>query len=227
MKRTENFPYIRAASFLLALLVGAHAAAKEKVTTLRSISINASTLSIDGNEVWLGDKLGKWLDSIPGKPRCFHQKKNPTLCVWDDIGLEVGTSPEDITRVEFINVYLAADPLTEAIEKRPSFPTGLFDGNLELDGFKFDAKTEFRAIGMHANRSRELTCGGRSCGSPYGYFNKAARIDFWLDRGSDRGHIIRFSINCSSTERCAALIPEAKKVKGKPENNQMRSLKPR
>jgi hypothetical protein len=183
------------------------ASPEQETPPRRSIVIKESVIKIDGKEVWLGDKVENWLAAIPGKARCSHETNSLKFCVWDDLGLEIGTNLEDTTRVKFANINLAFDRSTAPSDRLPSAPTGVFVGHLELDGFQFDAKTEFRQIGLHAARNRELTCGGRSCGSPYGLFSKAARLYFDLDRGSDRGFVVTIYISCSSTAKCADLIP--------------------
>lgn len=85
---------------------------------------------------------------------------------------------------------------------------GSFQGKVEIDGFEFDANTEFRLIGQNAAKIRELTCGGRYCGRPYGQFSEVAKISFRLDSGDDRGHVTDFSISCDSTESCRKRIPK-------------------
>lgn len=208
MNRAYSTLMIIVTSALLSMPACAISNAQHEQDKTRSLSIKGTSLSIDGTELWLGDTMDNWLASISGKPRCFHKKNSLKLCVWDEIGIEVGTAINDITRIEFINVHVAKDSSLESIEKRPSFPTGLFTGHLEIDGMPFDATTEFRSIGLRADRKRQLSCGSRSCSHPYGYFNEAAKLHFQLDRGSDRGKIIQFSINCFSIRECQALIPK-------------------
>jgi hypothetical protein len=197
----------------LAIASGGPAQANEKTQFHRSIILMKSTIKIDGKEVWLGDRIENWISTISGKARCSHKRNSLKLCVWDDMGLEIGTDLVDTTRVAFVNINLAFDQYTAPADRLPAAPTGLFGGHLELDGFAFNATTQFRQVGLHADRMRELTCGGRSCGSPYGLFSEAARLYFRLDRGSDKGYVVRMSIDCFSTEKCAALIPVSKDQK--------------
>jgi hypothetical protein len=199
-------------SILITLGIAGWSSARteERPQLRRSIVIKATTIKIDGKEVWLGDKIDTWISTIQGKARCNQEKNSLKLCVWDEIGLEIGTDLTDTKRVAFININLTFDRHAAPEDRLPAAPTGVFDGYLELDGFAFNASTQFRQIGLHADRKRELTCGGRSCGNPYGLFSKAARLYFELDRGSDSGYVVTMSIDCFSTAKCAALIPVSK-----------------
>lgn len=186
--------------------------------TLRThpkIVIKNSTITIGGKTVWMGDRFEEWKRVLPEGARCFASRKNITLCIWDEIGLELGSDLSDVERVEFIRVTLRHRPQILMQEQNPWAPRGVFRGELEIDGFQFDADTEFRHIGENASRDRELTCGGRYCGRPYGLFSKVAEISFRLDSGNDRGHITDFSISCDSTESCKKLIPKKGYSEGK------------
>lgn len=172
------------------------------------IAIKDSTITIDGKTVWMGGRFEEWKRVLPGEARCFASKKNITLCIWDEIGFELGSDLADVERVEFVRVTLRSQHRMLQQEHNPWAPRGIFRGELEIDGFRFDADTEFRHIGEKASKKRELTCGGRYCGRPYGLFSNVAEISFRLDSGSDRGHVTDFSISCDSTESCKNLIPE-------------------
>lgn len=67
--------------------------------------------------------------------------------------------------------------------------------------------TEFSSIRQNSDPKRKLRCGGDECGNPSGKFSEAASLYFQLDSESERGKPYGFSISCSNTESCAAMIP--------------------
>jgi hypothetical protein len=64
-----------------------------------SIQIKGSTLKIDGRPVWLGDTIQNWTAVLKRAPRCAHEKNSIKLCIWDAIGLEIGTDLINTKRV--------------------------------------------------------------------------------------------------------------------------------
>jgi len=171
------------------------------------IAIKDSTITIGDTVVWMGGKFEDWERALPKGARCSAMRKGMKLCIWDELGLELGSDMADFERVEFIRITLKHRPQTLSRDENPWAPRGIFHGELEIDSFRIDADTEFRRIGQNTSRKRELTCGGHYCGRPYGLFNSVAQISFRLDSNHDRGRVTDFAISCESTVSCRKLIP--------------------
>lgn len=92
------------------------------------ITIKESVMRINGEVVWLGDTFEKWKGVLPGAPRCFESKKDITLCVWDELGMELGSDLNDVRRVEFVNVKLKHRQKLRSPFENPWEPKGVFKG---------------------------------------------------------------------------------------------------
>lgn len=173
------------------------------------ISVGGSEIKVNGTTVWLGDTMAAWKRAFGGTPSCYDAGGNLT-CVWHANGISLGTDHIDKTRVKFINVDVIIEP-PELGERAASWPKSPFNGTLELDGFSIDANTVFRDLRRQVAPGRDLRCGGSDCGSPSAAFSDGANIYMSLDGRSESSRILHFSISCSSTKSCLALIPHKEK----------------
>ncbi len=170
------------------------------------ISVRGSEIRVNDMPVWLGDTLDTWKRILGGSPTCYDTGLIDT-CVWHSNGLLLGTSQFDKTRVKFIKIHVNIEP-PELGERSPSWPNSPFQGSLELDGIPVQADTEFRDLRRQVAPARELRCGGSDCGNPSAAFSPGANIYMNLAGRSESSRILRFSISCSSTESCLALMPK-------------------
>lgn len=169
------------------------------------IAVSGSEIKINGTTVWLGDTLAAWKRVLGGTPTCYDAGLIVT-CVWHSNGLSLGTGQTDKTRVEFMNLHVTIEP-PELGERAPSWPRSAFHGTLLLDGFPIYPDTEFRDLQRQVSSVRDLRCGGSDCGNPSAAFSDGANIYMNLAGRSERSRILHFSIACSSTESCMALMP--------------------
>jgi hypothetical protein len=169
------------------------------------IAVSGSEIKIDGTTVWLSDTLDAWKRVLGGTPNCYDDGLIAT-CVWHSNGLILGTGQADRTRVKFMKLHVAIEP-PELGERSPSWPKSPFHGTLELDGIPIHANTVFRDLRRQVAPTRELRCGGHDCGNPSAAFSEGANIYMSLAGRSENSRILRFSISCSSTEACMALMP--------------------
>jgi hypothetical protein len=174
-----------------------------------SIVIKDSIITVDGKLVWLGESMESWKAAMPGKARCLPSTIT-AVCVWDDIGVEVGTGVEEKEKSKFINITFSRDTFVGG-----GFPEhlarDLFQGSLEIDGVVIESGTQFRAVRKAVGSKRELSCGGTDCSSPTGVFSSAAKFYFDLHGTTDQSTILSVSISCTSAASCAALIPKGGK----------------
>lgn len=171
------------------------------------IIIQGATITVNGKPVWLGDMLDSWKAALQGKPRCTSNQNSVTICAWDEYGLEVGTDAVATNRAKFVNIEFAFPEPIQGFPRSNSSPKYPFLGYLELDGYPITSMTEFSSIRQNSDPKRKLRCGGDECGNPSGRFSEAASLYFQLDSESERGKPYGFSISCSNTESCAAMIP--------------------
>jgi hypothetical protein len=169
------------------------------------ITVSGSEIKINGTTVWLGDTMATWKRALGGAPVCYDSGLIMT-CVWHSNGLSLGTDQADKSRVKFMNVDLTIEP-PELGERAPSFPQSQFHGTLELDGIPVSANTKFSDLSRQVPSARELRCGGSDCGNPSAAFSEGANIYMSLAGRSESSRILEFSISCSSTEECMALMP--------------------
>lgn len=174
------------------------------------IVIRGSTITVNGKAVWLGDTLDSWKAALPGRSRCISNRNSVTICAWDEYGIEIGTDAVETNRAKFVNIEFAFSTPIEGFSRSSSSPKYPFRGYLELDGYQITSGTEFRSIRQNSDPKRNLRCGGSACGNPSGGFSEAASLYFQLDSESERGTPLGFSLSCSSTKSCTALIPNAK-----------------
>lgn len=183
--------------------VSNHAAIDKKVLPI--IAISGSEIKINGAVVWLGNTLESWKRVLGGTPACYDAGAIIT-CVWHSNGLSLGTDHLDKTRVTFMLLDLTIEP-AEPGERAPSWPQAPFRGTLELDGVPIYYDTAFRDLRRQSPPARELRCGGSDCGNPIAAFSDGANIHMNLARRSENAPILSFSISCTRTTSCAALIP--------------------
>ena len=173
--------------------------------TLPNIVIDGSAININGAAVWLGDTLDSWKRVLGGSSACYDAGSIVT-CVWHSTGLSLGTDHLDKTRVKFMLLDLTIEP-AEFGERAPSWPQSPFRGTLELDGILIYSTTAFRDLRRQVPVARELRCGGSDCGNPSAAFSDGASIHMNLARRSENAPILSFSISCTRTRSCTALIP--------------------
>lgn len=169
------------------------------------IAVSGSEIKIDGTTVWLGDTLDAWKRVLGGTPTCYDAGLIVS-CVWHSNGLTLGTGQADKTRVKFMNLHITIEP-PELGERALSWPKSPFHGTLVLDGIPIYPNTEFRDLRRQVAPARELRCGGSDCGNPSAAFSEGANIYMSLAGRSDSSRILHFSISCSSTKSCTALMP--------------------
>jgi hypothetical protein len=169
------------------------------------IAVSGSEIRINGTKVWLGNSMDEWKRVLGGTPTCYDAGLILT-CVWHLNGLSVGTDHLDKTKVTFMNLHITIEP-PELGDRAPSWPKSAFHGTLELDGIRIVPETVFRDLRRQVPSIRELRCGGGDCGNPSAAFSDAASIYMNLATRSENSRILHFSISCSSTKSCSALIP--------------------
>lgn len=159
----------------------------------------------NGRQLQLGSSLESWKKIIPGNPRCFEGKM--TLCVWDQLGLEVGTDQKNGQKVQFINISLRFDDTEkdtvgnellitdDSIGKEDFNPHHAFSGYLELNGFGIDAESRFLEILNSTVENRKIQCGLLDCSNPTGSFADNANIYFYLEGRNENGRIRRIGID--------------------------------
>ena len=179
-----------------------HAPSHKKA--LPVIAISGSEIKINGTTVWLGDTFDAWKRVLGGAPTCH--KASIVTCVWHSNGLSLGSDHIDKTKVKFMLLDVAFEPV-ELGKRAPSWPQSPFRGTIELDDIPIYASTAFRDLLRRVPAARQLRCGGSDCGNPSAAFSDGANIHLNLDGRSEHSHILRFSISCSSTASCASLMP--------------------
>lgn len=178
---------------------------KVKKGNLPEICAKEDKIYFNGTELKFGGSLESWKRIISGDPRCFG--KGMTLCIWDDIGLEVGTSHGSPQKVSFLNIHLSFSeddkyiglvdyPDGSRADKVPDLdPHHVFSGYLEVDGFGIDSETKFWEIRSGVNPVRSLHCGLLDCSHPAGAFGEKAHIYLILDSGDEKGKLREFSFD--------------------------------
>ena len=172
------------------------------------VIIIKDSLYFNGEKLKFGDALGDWKKIISGNPRCFDGAM--ISCVWDDLGLEIGTDMGRNQRVKFINIYFRMFEIYEGVGKLEGkvgeepqeaaywVPRGIFAGYLEMDGYGIDAETKFRDIRSNIDPKRNLNCGLRDCSHPGGALSDDATIYLTLDGRSEHSKLKEFSISAST-----------------------------
>jgi hypothetical protein len=168
-----------------------------------ALIIRNQKLYFNGQELVFGETLDSWKTVMRGNPRCLKDGIN--FCVWDDLGLEVGTEDEKKRIVTSFTMYLNFLPADGIGGKfGPSFeptsaeihdwlPHRSFSGFFELNGFNIDSNTQFHDVMSH-KQNRHLHCGTRDCSNPSGEFGHDAKIYITLDRSKADGKIREFTI---------------------------------
>jgi len=164
------------------------------------IIIRDELIFINGKNIALGHSLKRWLSAIPEAPRCTSQKNELTLCIWDNLGIKIGTSTKHPNIAKFVDITLNVEPADPYFPDRPNVfaPKKAFPGYLELDGYGIDAQTKFYEIRANANQDRNIRCGSRDCSHPHGGFSKTASMYMRLNSTSDNGNL--YTLQLGETE---------------------------
>lgn len=162
-----------------------------------AIEVRNAKIFVNERVLSLGDPLDAWLKAVPSTPRCNSSKSDATLCIWDDLGIAVGTSPTNPTIAKFLNVSVNLEPADPLFPDRPRpfRPKQAFPGYLELDGYGIDAKTQFWEIRAKADPKRNLRCGSRDCSHPHGSFSDKANLYLRLNGATENSTLYEFTIS--------------------------------
>lgn len=168
------------------------------------VVISSNVIRIEGKSLHIGDALDTWRAAIPGQPRCSSGAKEITLCTWDDLGIQAGTSLVNQSAVDFLTIHVNLEALKPAKVGTPGgldsqvappyWPTRPFTGYLELDGYGIDAKTAFWEIQSRADSTRKLRCGLRDCAHPHGRFDEKASLQLRLTGPESSASIYELSV---------------------------------
>lgn len=171
------------------------------------IVVRRDEIYLNGKRLRFGDSLENWKKVIRGNPRCFDG--GMILCLWDDLGIEVGTkhgSEKEVISMNLIFNLPEEDkdlgkteyPDGTPAEKFPEYATrDVFPGFLELDGFGIDSVTEFWEIRTSVDQSRLLDCGLRDCTFPSGAFGNNGHIYLKLNGVGPKSTLQRFGLSIS------------------------------
>lgn len=151
---------------------------------------------LDGKLLSLGSSLSTWLHAIPGAPKCSSDKSGLTLCVWDDLGIMVGTSAKHPNIAKFVDITLNVEPPDPYFPDRPSpfTPQKAFLGYFELDGYGIDAQTKFHEVRSNADPKRNLRCDSHDCSHPHGKFSDKATLYMRLNGVAESSTIYEVQI---------------------------------
>jgi hypothetical protein len=129
------------------------------------------------------------------------------FCMWDNLGLEVGTDNKIDQRVRFVNLHLSFSgeekTLTQVKNRNPAekglgySPDKVFPGYVEIDGFGTDANTEFWEIRAGANNASKIHCGLRDCSHPSGPFGSYVNIYLTLDGPQETNKVLEIGLSVS------------------------------
>jgi hypothetical protein len=153
-----------------------------------------------------GDSIEVWKKIIGGKPRCIVESM--VYCVWDELGIDVGTSNAKDKKVKFFNLQMNfsgdvdySKLVTEMPDGTPAAPHPdyaphqVFPGYLEMNGYGIDKSTQFWEIRNGARENIDLHCGLLDCGHPHGAFGARASIGFTLNGSDDHGTVRELGIS--------------------------------
>ncbi len=162
-----------------------------------AIEVRNDKIFVNERALSLGAPLEIWLKAIPSTPRCDASKGDATLCIWDTLGIAIGTSPTSPTITKFLNVSVNLEPADPLFPDRPRpfRPKQAFPGYLELDGYGIDAKTQFWEIRAKADPKRNLRCGSRDCSHPHGGFSDKANLYLRLNGATENSTLYEFTIS--------------------------------
>jgi hypothetical protein len=131
--------------------------------------IHSSEISFNGKPLKLGAHIDEWKKVFGASPRSFP--KHPTSYVWDDLGIEIVTEHEQVTKVVQLTVYLnqkPKDPYAGMVTVRPDGspimplpdfnPKNMFRGYFELDGAGIDRQTKVWEVNALAKRRNKFYC---------------------------------------------------------------------
>lgn len=182
------------------------------------ILLEEERVRVNGKHVDLGGALQSWIAALGSAPKCIAQKNGIALCVWEDLGIEVGTGVRDQNKAKFFNVYFqipspgGLEPVSTSSgrEPPPARPRKAFPGYLQLDGFGIDAQTQFWEIRAKTKPERNLRCGLRDCSHPHGGYGDRASLYLRLNRSDDRGNVVVFSMDGGEEAALQARPPKGK-----------------
>lgn len=170
------------------------------------IIIRGSEISINGTRVSIGDPIASWRNTLTESPVC-HENSVRTLCVWDQLGIQVTTQSIKNAAVLDFTVYQNIEPLApwnpqlpdgSMMKAPPDYrPKQAFPGYLELDGYGIDAKTQFWEIRAKADPKRNLRCGSRDCSHPHGGFSDKANLYLRLNGATENSTLYEFTISAN------------------------------
>ena len=170
------------------------------------IIIHGAHISIDGMSVAIGAPIETWKKALPQKPRC-RQDSIRTMCVWDELGIQLLTQTEKNSAVLDFTIYQSLETLPPWSGQRPDGspikappdhrPKNAYPGYLELDGYGIDAKTEFWEIRASVAPWRNLRCGTRDCSHPRGTHDNTTNLYLRLNGTSDRSTLYEFTLSAN------------------------------
>lgn len=159
------------------------------------IVIKGDQIFIGGTQLKVGESLARWKAVIGGGARC--EGSDSISCIWDQIGIEIGTYKNSPNLVSGMQITLNIEPPDPLFPRpRPEYlPKYPFTGYLELDGYGIDAQTKFWEIRISADPKRNLRCNYRDCSHPHGRFSDAANLYLRLNSKREDGNVYEFTIS--------------------------------
>ena len=159
------------------------------------IVIKGDQIFIGGTQLKAGESLARWKAVIGGGARC--EGSDSISCIWDQLGIEVGTYKNSPNLVSGMQITLNIEPQDPLFPRpRPEYlPKHPFPGYLELDGFGIDAQTKFWEIRSSSDPTRNLRCNSRDCSHPHGRFSDTANLYLRLNSKREDGNVYEFTIS--------------------------------
>ena len=174
------------------------------------IVLKGGRIFFNEKELSFGGSLEAWKKVLGGSPRCSGT--GMTLCIWDNLGLDIGTSHADNRNVKFFNIQInlpsndmrsggSGDPENGSANQLPDLrPHHVFSGYLELDGVGIDAKTKFWEIRSGSIGNGRLHCGLHDCSNPSGPFSEHSNIYLTLDGRGESDRLLEFGLSVFDLE---------------------------
>jgi hypothetical protein len=133
------------------------------------VVIQSSNIIFNGKPLKFGTHIDEWKKVLGGSPRTFQEY--PTIFVWDDLGIQIVTANEQVTKVVQMAVYSNQKPkdpyagmVTVWPDGSPNIPTPdfnpkhIFTGYFELDGAGIDDQTKVWEVNALAKRQKKFHC---------------------------------------------------------------------
>jgi hypothetical protein len=169
------------------------------------IVLTQNKIYFNESEMKMGGSISSWKKIIAGNPRCITS--SIIFCIWDDLGLEVGTDSKINQHVRFVNLHLNFSEEDESLARvttKSSEEAGLkysprqvFSGYLEIDGFGIDSNTKFWELRAGANSKNKMHCGLRDCSHPSGPFGPHVNIYLTLDGPRETDKVLELGLSSS------------------------------